>query len=185
MNRTASFLLLCLSAVACSKQDEMLPLRDASVPIRINEVFAAGGHKRAADERVSSDWLELFNAGTAVPLDEGDWFLTDDRRDLMKFELPAIILGEQQHLRIWCDASDGEGIHTSFKLSSKGEWIALVHLKNGRPAIVDSVSFPAQTRRRMSTSRYPDGAENWVKASMATPGAANASSAIQNEVAGE
>ena len=36
-----------------------------------------------------------------------------------------------------------------------------------------------------STSRYPDGAENWVKASMATPGAANASSAIQNEVAGE
>ncbi|MBL7952781.1 MAG: hypothetical protein JNM62_13800 [Flavobacteriales bacterium] len=169
------FILLCSSTVACTKQDELLPAHDASVPVHINEVFSAGSKKDDGGQGVG-DWLELYNAGSPLELEQGAWFLTDDRSDLQKFELPAVRLAEQEHLRIWCDAAEGQGIHAPFRLSSKGEWLALVRLRAGRAAIIDSVRYAPRTRRHMSTSRYPDGAPTWVKTTVATPGSANAGS---------
>lgn len=169
MERSTLF-LLCLSAMACSKQD-FLPAHDASVPVHINEVFAAG--KKDDEQGTNGDWLELYNAGAGLSLEQGAWFLTDDRNDLLKFELPETALAEGAHLRIWCDGADGDGIHAPFRLSSKGEWIALVRQVNGQIAIIDSVHYAPRTRRSMSTSRFPDGASTWSKTTVATPGATN------------
>ncbi len=161
-------------AVACTKQEEVFLTQDRSVPIRINEVFANGeGKDDEEQEKGRGDWLELYNVGGTIVIGPGEWFLTDDRDDPLKYELPTITFGGQEHLRIWCDDGEGAGIHAPFRLSSKGEWLALVRMNKGRPAIVDSLHFAPQTRERMSASRYPDGDDRWVKASAPTPGAAN------------
>lgn len=152
----------------------MITAVDTSVPLHINEVFASGSGKQGEDGLPNGDWLELYNAGPAFHSTEGGWFLTDDREDLTKFELPAFELGEQQHLRIWCDAGEGEGIHASFRLSSKGEWLAVVRSLDGELAIVDSVHYAPRISRRASISRYPDGASTWETAAMPTPDAPNA-----------
>lgn len=172
MKRSALF-ILCLAAVACTKQEELNLSRDVSAPVRINEVFATGGNSDD-EEQGAGDWLELYNSGEDVALAPGEWFLTDDRDDPMKFELPGTTIDARQYVRIWCDGGDGPEIHAPFRLSSKGEWLALVRLNNGRPAIVDSLHYAPQTRKRTSASRYPDGADSWIKASAPTPGAANA-----------
>lgn len=172
MKRSTTIILL-FATTACTKQETLLPAHDTSTPVRINEVFANGADKDGDAEHGGGDWLELYNAGTAVHFNAGEWFITDDRDVLFKFELPTISLAHQGHLRIWCDAGDGSGIHAPFRLSCKGEWLALVRLNKGRSAIIDSLSYTPQTRKRSSAGRYPDGAERWVKASTPTPGTAN------------
>ncbi len=176
MERVPLF-LLCLTAVSCTKQVDREPGSTTGMSIHINEVFAASllgeNHPDA-----NGDWLELYNAGPAMRLGSGEWFLTDNDEDLLKFELSGITLGEQERVRIWCDGRDGEddGIHASFRLASKGEWLALVHLLNGRPCIIDSVRYAQQGGAdRLSASRYPDGAPSWLT-TKPTPGGPNEAS---------
>lgn len=171
MQRTV-LLCFCLAAISCSKQMDQEPMALTDVPIRINEVFAASTQGDAAQDN-TGDWLELYNAGPALPLAAGEWFLTDDRDDLLKFELTGVPLDQQGYLRIWCDGKEGAD-HANFKLSSKGEWLAVVRVVHGRAAIIDSVHYKAQRGGRgLTASRYPDGAHVWMTRTPGTPGAPN------------
>lgn len=172
MERLALF-CSCLAVVSCSKQGAKEPVNADRIPVYINEVFAASANGPAGHD-ANRDWLELYNAGTAIPLGSGEWFLTDDRDDLLKFELPGITLGEKGHLRIWCDGKDELKDHANFRLSSKGEWLGLVRVVHGRPDIMDSVQYaPQHGGSSMTTSRCPDGTDVWQTRSPSTPGAPN------------
>lgn len=171
-------ILLCMALLACSKPTE--PVLEHHSAICINEVMAASS---LADERSggSGDWLELYNGGTTEQLASGEWFVTDDRDDLLKFELPGIALREMEHLRLWCDGNElvMEGVHASFRLASEGEWIALVRLVDGTPCIIDSIRYPPQhADHGLSFGRYPDGTQAWVITAIPTPRAPNEAPAL-------
>jgi hypothetical protein len=77
----------------------------------------------------ASDWIEIFNSGSeSINLD--GYFLTDDSGALTKWKFPAIDISESGFLLIFASEKNrrvpGSELHTNFKLSSEGEYLALV-----------------------------------------------------------
>lgn len=170
--------MLLFTLLACTKRDKVVLVQQENgcqTRIVINEVLAAGPTEvNEFGER--SDWLELYNAGAGVDLAEGEWYLTDDRMDLLKFELPMMTLEEGEHRLIWCDGLDvvETDIHASFHLAAKGEWLALVHASEGCAYMIDSVSYVmTDDDRSRSVGRLADGATQWMPLSEPSPGKTN------------
>ncbi|MFT5107784.1 MAG: hypothetical protein ACI9UA_003418 [Pseudoalteromonas tetraodonis] len=125
----------------------------------------------------SEDWIEILNTGTST-LDLGGWHLTDNAGDLSKWTFPpSTNLGAGQFLIVYASsnsAPDTNGnLHTNFKLSAGGEYLALV-----RPALSVASAFgpggsdyPSQTDD-VSYGLHPATSAS-VFFSSPTPGAAN------------
>ncbi len=141
----------------------------AKPQVRINE-FLAYNATRGFDPATGnfSDWIELHNAGE-FPVHLGGYFLTDNLGDTTKWTIPTgTFIYPNDYLLIWADGL-GTGLHTSFKLSSDGEEIALF-----TPAyeLVDALVYvPQQTD--ISFGRYPDGQSQWHYFGTPTPGSGN------------
>ena len=77
----------------------------------------------------ASDWIEIFNSGSE-PINLDGYFLTDDSGALTKWKFPAIDISESGFLLIFASEKNrrvpGSELHTNFKLSSEGEYLALV-----------------------------------------------------------
>ncbi len=170
--------LLLFALVGCAKQEEPVLMRSSSscaAAITINEVSAAGSVE-VNEFGDTADWLELYNAGSGFRMESGEWFLTDDPTDPLKYELPERVLREQEHLVIWCDGQDVvmDDIHTSFQLAAEGEWLALVHSTGGLTCLVDPVRYPAQDAAHgLSYGRSFDGSQAWSILALPTPGGPN------------
>lgn len=100
--------------------------------IIINE-FMAGNESIVVPNSVSGrfeDWIELHNtSGTAH--DVGGWRLTDDPDDLNTWIFPTgAIVPANGYLLVFASGDDSpdarNNLHTNFKLSKSGEYIALV-----------------------------------------------------------
>ena len=72
--------------------------------------------------------------------------MTDREDNLTKWQFPqdTPILNSGEFMLIWCDEDEDQGsLHTNFKLSSGGEFLALV-APDGN-TIIDSLTFPEQS----------------------------------------
>lgn len=103
---------------------------------------ALPGNFRAARKNGSlyADMLEIFNAGK-TEIDLSDYFLSDDRKEPQKFQLPEVKLKAGGYYTFFCTEALDER-HTGFKLSAGGERIYLSHKKQG---IVDVLNVPPVT----------------------------------------
>ncbi|MBE0534618.1 MAG: lamin tail domain-containing protein [Phycisphaerae bacterium] len=120
--------------------------------ILINEFMASNNSKHPLaegelldEDGQSSDWIELLNiSGEAIPLK--GWYLTDDERNLTRWELPEVVLDPGAFLVVFASGknrSDPEGeLHTNFALTSGAGYIALVK-PDGR-TVVHSYAYPPQ-----------------------------------------
>ena len=108
----------------------------------------AGGASMIDEEKSFEDWLELHNPGTA-PVNLGGWSLTDSPANLRKWTIPSIELGAGQYLVIWCSEKDRSNpaapLHTNFKLSGSGDYLALVRRDGTTVAHHYSPTYPPQT----------------------------------------
>lgn len=104
------------------------------------------------------DWVELYNP-TEADINLKDYYLTDDPTKLNKWTIPNVTIKSKEHLLFWCDEQESQnGLHTNFKLSKSGEYIALVS-PDGK-TIIDEYTFgPQQTD--ISFGRIPSGGSNW------------------------
>ncbi len=117
------------------------------------------------------DWIELFNP-TTVPIRLTNKYLTDKSTNLLKWKFTQsnLELSPGTFLLVWCDEDTGQaGIHTNFKLSAGGEFLALTD--SDGVTVLDSLSFGQQTAN-IAYGRMPDGSENW-KFITPTPGEKN------------
>ena len=96
------------------------------------------------------DWIELYN-GTGVPVNLDGWFLTDDPADLQKWRFPATVIGAGEFLVVFASEKDrevaGRELHTNFKLSVTGEFLALVRTGSDRRLCVHAALPPADGER--------------------------------------
>lgn len=175
-------ILVIMLAIACT-DDRFLdtingkpnPPINSSLPIKINEVVAKGSLLNT-DLGNTSDWIELYNASaTTFVMNAGSWFITDNKNDQEKFELPQRTISPGDFLVIFCDDSNRvePQIHTNFGLSSGGESIFLFYKIGGQIQLADSMKFGPQEFDNMSSARIPDGSPNWVYPSDPTPGDSN------------
>jgi len=95
----------------------------------INEFMAVNDRTLKDEDGASSDWIELLNAST-TSVNLAGWRLTDNASRLDKWVLPGTNLPAGGFLLVFASdknrSQPGQPLHTNFKLSSEGEYLALV-----------------------------------------------------------
>ncbi len=123
-----------------------------AMPI-ITELMASGGGDFADGYGETPDWVEIYNAGDSS-LDLGGWHLTDEPGNLDKWTFPSRNLEPGEFLVVFASGNGvidpGGNLHTSFRLSGDGEYLALVepdgatiaaHFEDGFPGQFDGTSY--------------------------------------------
>jgi uncharacterized repeat protein (TIGR01451 family) len=95
----------------------------------ISEIMSKNASTIADDDGAFSDWLEIYNPGTA-DVSLLDWYVTDNASNLTKWRFPDVTLGAKQFLLLWASSKNrrtpGQPLHTNFSLSADGEYLGLV-----------------------------------------------------------
>jgi hypothetical protein len=113
----------------------------------LTEFSAANDNGIRDSDGDRSDWIEIHNAGDARA-DLNGWFLTDDPNRLPKWRFPSVSIDPDAYLLVFASEKDridpaGE-LHTNFRLSADGEYLALVK-PDGRTVAFDfGPSYPHQ-----------------------------------------
>ena len=104
------------------------PRQMMAADFQITEFLASNSSGIVNDNGGTSDWIEIFNAGTSTGNLNG-YTLTDDASELDKFTLPSVNVGAGQFLVVFADddaaPNSGNDIYTGFGLSAGGEYVAL------------------------------------------------------------
>ena len=119
----------------------------AAEPVTISEFLASNTSGLKDEDNQYGDWIELRNSGTnAVNLD--GWYLTDSANNLTKWRLPNTNLNAGAYLVVFADGKNravpGAVLHTSFSLSTSGEYLALVKPDGVTRASEFAPAFPGQ-----------------------------------------
>ena len=133
---------------------------NAGANIVINE-FKADNKTFADSIGEYDDWVELFNPTDSTIILTGK-YLTDKKDNFKKWKFtePNLIMKAKEFLLVWCDEQQWQnGLHTNFKLSADGEFLALTD--SDGVTVIDSITFGVQSQN-MSYGRYPSGQANWV-----------------------
>ena len=133
-----------IAAVLLSCTVRALPAREL---VRITEFLAINDRGLDDEDRDESDWIEIHNAETSEVSLEG-WFLTDSGKNPTKWEFPAVTLAPDEYLVVFASGKDrrdpaGE-LHTNFRLSGDGEYLALVRPDGITATSEFASSFPIQ-----------------------------------------
>lgn len=119
--------------------------------VRINEFMASNDTTIDDGDGNSSDWIELYNAGPGDAFLSG-WSLTDDANNLTKWSFPPdTVIPENGYLLVFASGKNVAGYvdpdghpHTTFKLTTNGEYLALVRPDGFTAASEFFPAFPAQ-----------------------------------------
>ncbi|WP_435895152.1 lamin tail domain-containing protein [Oceaniferula spumae] len=112
----------------------------------ISEFLASNDSELADEDGEFSDWIEIHNPD-AVAVNMSGWHLTDNAGNLDKWTFPNVTIPAGGYLVVFASDKDrtvpGNELHTNFKLSAEGEYLALV-MPNGSTKTTEFNPFPAQ-----------------------------------------
>ncbi|HUR47069.1 MAG TPA: lamin tail domain-containing protein, partial [Candidatus Saccharimonadales bacterium] len=118
----------------------------ASGPFVISEFMAVNNTVLNDEDGQNSDWIEIHNEGVTNASLKG-WFLTDSTNNLAQWQFPETNVAPSGYLVVFASGKDrrspGAPLHTNFKLSSGGEYLALV-APDGAVASDFAPAFPPQ-----------------------------------------
>ena len=134
--------------------------------LRINEFIASNGDTLNDGNGESSDLIELYNAGPG-PVDLSGWSLTGSTNNLNKWEFSAgTSLTQNSYLIIFASGRDTDNyvdpdgfLHTNFKLTTGGEYLALVEPNGTTIKSEYSPQFPSQFGD-VSYGTFAEGSES-------------------------
>lgn len=140
--------------------------------LTISELMALNDTILMDEDGEFSDWLEVCNEGGS-PVNLDGYYLTDDPAFLTKWRFPSAILPADGYLVVFASDKDravaGSELHCNYKLTSAGEYLALVEPDGMTIAHEYSPAYPEQ---------YADISYGLVNAELdymvtPSPGAAN------------
>ena len=118
----------------------------AALPI-ISEVLASNDRVIDDVDGDDSDYIELYNAGDE-DMSLNRFYLTDDPDDLQKWRLPDVMLPAGEYLVVFASNKDrndpSQELHTNFRISANGEYLALVEPDGQTIADAYSPGIPRQ-----------------------------------------
>ena len=95
----------------------------------ISEFLASNDRSIEDQDGADSDWIEILNP-TSETLSLNKWVLTDDQDDLSKWRFPDVELAPGESVVVFASGKDRDNpndeLHTNFRLSTNGEYLALV-----------------------------------------------------------
>jgi CotH kinase protein/Concanavalin A-like lectin/glucanases superfamily/Lamin Tail Domain len=118
----------------------------ANAQVRITEFMASNASTLADEDGDFSDWIEIQNTNSAS-VNLLNWSLTDSASHPTEWTFPATNISAGGFMIIFASGKNravaGQELHTNFKLSSSGEYLALVK-PDGTIATQFSPEFPPQ-----------------------------------------
>lgn len=124
-----------------------IPMAAKGQSFLITEFSAANSTGLRDVDGDTSDWLEIYNAGTESA-SIGGWYLSDDPDNLTRWELPAVSVPAQGFLVVFASGKDRRDpagqLHANFSLSRDGEYLALTHPDGVTIGFQYSPTFPRQ-----------------------------------------
>ena len=175
-----------ISATDINQQTQIYPRTDFitvqspavnTSQVVINEFLARNDAINTDGAGEYDDWVELYNP-TSKDVFLNGMYLTDNSDDLTKWQFPfgGVGIASNEYLLIWCDDDLNQpGLHANFKISTDGEFIALV--AGDGVTIIDSLTFGPQSAD-VSYGRNPDGSDTWEYFISPTPAVPNSTSSI-------
>lgn len=144
----------------------------AAEKLILSEFLAVNAKNLQDDDKEYSDWIEIQNTGeTSVSLK--GIYLTDNPQNLTKWKFPDVKLDAGKFLLVFASEKNrtdpAKTLHTNFKLSGSGEYLALVSTDGKTVLSSFSPQFPVQ-EEDVSYGFYNGQA---VYFDQPTPGAAN------------
>lgn len=141
----------------------------------LNEFLTENDGFLRDEDGTDSDWVEIHNSGSQ-PAPMSGWALSDDPARLNKWFFPPVTIPAGGYLLVFASEKNRTNLsaplHTNFKLSSGGEFLALVSPKGG-VASGFSPAYPPQ-RKGISYGRPPGSPTAAGYFLKPTPRAANA-----------
>src|SRR5438552_3660215 len=136
----------------------------------ISEFMAQNNATIADEDGAYSDWIEIYNSSTNT-VNLSGWYLGNSSANLTQWQFPSTNLGPSRFLIVFASNKNrriaGAPLHTNFKLSASGEYLALVMPDGVTKATEFAPAFPQQ---------YPDiSYGNVMTGAVTTLVAANAS----------
>ncbi len=146
----------------------------ANDPI-ISEFLAVNQSLAGDNDGDLSDWIELQNP-TNQPISLAGWSLTDDAQQLTKWRFPSVTLQPGEYRLVYASGKDranpGAPLHTNFRLSAEGEYLALVR-PDGTVSDGFTPRYPEQEPDLSYGSVGFDAARRFGYFATPTPGSAN------------
>ena len=131
----------------------------ASAGLVISEFMAINNSVLRDEDGAYSDWIELYNSGSNTVSLAG-WHLSNKSTNLTQWTFPATNLAPHGFLVVFASNKNrsiaGAELHTNFKLSGSGEYLALVMPDGITKATEFAPAFPPQ---------FPDVSFGFVMAS--------------------
>jgi len=134
-----------------------LIVQPSPAQVIISEFMADNKNTLRDEDGDYPDWIELYNSGDKR-VNLAGWYLTDDETNLgsglnknvnhRKWKFPRVHIPSSGRLLVFASnknrANAGSALHTNFKLSAKGEYLALV-FSDGTTVVSEfSPKFPVQ-----------------------------------------
>lgn len=145
----------------------------AAQPV-ISEVLSDNATSLTDWRGENADWIEIYNPGTET-VDLSGWYLTDDSDNLTKWKFPETSIRRGRYLIVFASGLEAEEVngsdqlHASFKLSSDGEYVALVQADGTTIAhSIDLSEIPQHTD--LSYGLPPDATGFRIDVSGSAPG---------------
>lgn len=125
----------------------LLAVSTAQAQLRLTEFMASNSGTLPDEDGSYEDWIEIQNTSPAT-VNLLNWSLTDDAQELTKWSFPATNLPPGQFLVVFASNKDrrapGAPLHTNFKLSAGGEYLALVDPSGTNIVTQFAPQYPAQ-----------------------------------------
>ena len=121
--------------------------RSLVAQVTLTEFMAQNTRTLKDEEGEFADWIEVQNQGSNT-VSLLNWSLTDNAGNLRKWTFPATNLEAGAFLVVFASEKDrrvpGQSLHTNFRLSNSGEYLALVQPDGVSIATQFAPRFPAQ-----------------------------------------
>lgn len=124
-----------------------LVIFSSSSQITISEFMAINASGLQDDDNEYSDWIEIENnSGNTINLK--GYYLSDNQENLTKWKFPDKLIENGAYLIVFASeknrTSADKPLHTNFKLSGSGEYLALINPDGKTVISAYSPQFPAQ-----------------------------------------
>ncbi len=136
---------LLLLGLLCLFVNSAAPSAHAQSLVRISEFMAQNADGLEDEDGDEEDWIEIHNAGTTA-VNLAGWYLTDATNNLTKWMFPAVTIAPDGYLIVFASNKNRNSgqLHTNFRLSDSGEYLALVQSNGVTIASQFAPSFPIQ-----------------------------------------
>jgi len=145
-------------------------------PVRINEFMAINNSTITDQDGEYSDWLELYNPNP-FPVSLSGYSLTDNKEITEKWIIPDLYLQAEAFLVIFASGKNrstaGKELHTNFRISGDGEYLALFDSKGAALTEFDPAFPPQQADVSFG---YFNG--SYLSFSVPTPGSENSPAGV-------